>query len=392
MSSASGTQGSGNGSAKRAPALEELWSALQAAGPGLFLMRGTLAVPGAWSARGTDLDVLADRPSDLEAASSLLLSRGFTREWAPEGYRRRFCLRRLGEHLVNVDLYEAPYWGPGLEAVEPARSLSTAHATLLRAVFDKHDLNYFHSRCRIEELPPELQSSVARAAPRGRAGAGFVAAVLLVQRQVRPVPNAIKASVHQRLQRLTHGAPGIEVAVAGPDGSGKTTLVRNLTEGCPLPFEVVYMGGRGWRTALMRRVAGKSGSTIPRHIEQALRRWQGFRASRAGKVVLYERHPHEIEPSSGHPLMLVAARALFATYRRPVDLGVVLTGDTERMFARKGEHSPAHLRMLDERLRRISATYSRELLTFDSTTLAPELITEQVAAALIARYQRLNRG
>jgi hypothetical protein len=381
-----------NGSVKVAPALGELWGALQAAGPGLFLMRGTGELPGAWSARGTDLDVLADHTSDLEAASALLLGRGFTREWAPEGYRRRFCLRRLGAHLVNVDLYEAPYWGPGLTAAEPARSLSGAYATLLRAVFDKHDLSYFHSRFRIEELPADLQAAVARAAPRGRAGAGFVAAVLLVQQRVRPVPSAIKASLQQRLMRFTHGAPGIEVAVVGPDGSGKTTLVRNLTEACPLPFEVVYMGGRGWRTALMRRVAGKSGSTIPRHIEQALRRWQGFRASRAGKVVLYERHPHEIEPTSGHPLMLVAARALFATYRRPVDLGIVLTGDTDLMFARKGEHSPAHLRMLDERLRRISASYSRELLTFDSTALAPELITAQVSEALIARYQRLNQG
>lgn len=389
MSSSTGTAGSG--SAKRAPELKELWTALQAVGPGLFLMRGTSELPGAWSARGTDLDVLADQGSDLEAASALLLARGFTREWAPEGYRRRFCLRRLGSYLVNVDLYEAPYWGPGLVASAPARSLSTAHAALLRAVFDKHDLSYFHARCRIEELPTELQHAVRHAA-RGRAGAGFVAAVLLVQQLVRPVPSAIKASLNQRLLRFTHGSPGLEVAVAGPDGSGKTTLVRNLTEGCPLPFEVVYMGGRGWRTSLMRRVAGKPGSTIPRHIEQALRRLQGFRASRAGKVVLYERHPHEIEPTSGHPLMLAAARALFATYRRPVDLGIVLTGDTDRMFARKGEHSPAHLRMLDERLRRISASYSRELLTFDSTKEAPELITEQVAAALIARYQRLNRG
>lgn len=390
MSSSNGSPDSG--STKQAPELNELWTALQAAGPALFLMRGTSELPGAWSARGTDLDVLADEARDLEGASALLLARGFTREWAPEGYRRRFCLRRLGAHLVNVDLYEAPYWGPGLVAPQPARSLSRAQAALLRAVFDKHDLSYFHARCGIEELPAEIQHVVARAAPRGRAGAGFVAAALLVQKQVRPVPSAIRASLNQRLLRFTQGAPGLEVAVAGPDGSGKTTLVRNLTEGCPLPFEVVYMGGRGWRTSLMRRVAGKSGSTIPRHIEQALRRLQGFRASRAGKVVLYERHPHEIEPTSGHPLMLAAARALFATYRRPVDLGIVLTGDTDRMFARKGEHSPAHLRMLDERLRRISATYSRELLTFDSTKQAPELITEQVAAALIARYQRLNQG
>jgi hypothetical protein len=259
-------------------------------------------------------------------------------------------------------------------------------------VFDKHDLSYFHGRCRLEELPAALQATVGRAAPRGRAGASFVAATLLVQQRVRPVPTALRASLRQRVTRVTHGSPGIEVAVAGPDGSGKTTLVKNLTDSCPLPFEVVYMGGRGWRTAIMRRMAGKSGSTIPRHVEQAMRRWQGYRASRAGKVVLYERHPHEIEPTSGHPLMLAAARALFATYRRPVDLGIVLTGDTDRMFARKGEHSPAHLRMLDERLRRIAASYSRELLTFDSTTQAPEVITEQVAAALIARYQQLNQG
>jgi hypothetical protein len=376
---------------RMAPPLKELWTSLRIAVPSLFLMRGTAEVPGAWSARGTDLDVLADGDGCADDVERTLLAQGFHLEWSPEPYRRRFCLRQLGSYVVNVDVYEAALWGPGFASNRTARELSCAEATLLRSVFDKHDLVYFSQRGQVAELPAAWQELI-RGAPPGRAGAAWVATGLLLRGDVHPLRGVLETSLLHRLDRLVSGAPGLEVAVAGPDGSGKTTLVETLTAACPLPFRVVYMGGRDWRTPLMRRMAGKSGSTILRHVEQALRRLEGWRAARQGKVVLYERHPHEIEPTSGHPLMLLAAHALFATYRRPVDLAIVLTGNTDLMFARKGEHTPAHLRMLDERLRRVAARYSREVLTYDSTELPPTAVSRSVAEELIARYQRLNRG
>jgi hypothetical protein len=378
---------------RAAPDLEKLWAELSAAAPRLFLMRGTSKVPGAWSARGTDLDVLADDPDTLDAATTFLTSLGFVREWAPEAYLRRYCLRRPGSHLANVDLYEAALWGPGVAAQRPARQLSASEAALLRAVFDKHDLAYFRARARSEELPPQLGHLVAGAQPNGRSGAAYVAAGLLLTRQVRLMPDVIRATLARRFARFhSRGSVGLEVAVVGPDGSGKTTLVRGLTELCPLPFEVVYMGGKDWRLGFMRRVAGKRGSTIPRHLEQALRRLHGWRAARAGRIALYERHPHELEPGAGHPLMRVIASGLFATYSRPVDMAFVLSGDVEVMFARKGEHSPEALRRLDERARVISEKYSREYEVLDSTVLSSDDLTAHVASLLIEKYQRLNHG
>ena len=155
---------------RSSPELERLWSDLRNAVPGLFLMRGTRQVPGAWSARGTDLDVLADQKSLVEAAEMFLRSLGFVQEWAPESYRRRYCLRRLGSHLANVDLYEAALWGPGFAAITPTRSLTAAEAALFRAIFDKHDLSYFRSRAKTEDLPNELARLLPSTLPEGRAG------------------------------------------------------------------------------------------------------------------------------------------------------------------------------------------------------------------------------
>lgn len=377
---------------KASAGLERLWADLSRAAPGLFLMRGTAEVPGAWSARGTDLDVLADDPEVLRSAEAFLVSRGFALEWAPESYRRRYCLRQLGAHLANIDLYEQALWGPGIAARSPARTLTAAEAALLRAVFDKHDLSYFRSRARVEDLPSTLSRLVSSARLSGRAGAAVVAVSLLTTGYVEPVPAAVKATLQRRFERWSsRNAAGLEVAVVGPDGSGKSTLVRALTDSCPLPFEVVYMGGKDWKLGLMRRAAGKRGSTIPRHIEQALRRLHGWRASRAGRIVLYERHPHDLEPGRGNPLMRVIASGLFATYSRPVDFSFVLSGDVDVMFARKGEHSPEVLRRFDARARRVSEKYSREWLILDSTELSPEVLTERVATILIDRYQRLNQ-
>lgn len=374
--------------------LVELWQDLSAAVPGLEVLRGTTQVPGRWSSGGGDLDLHA--PGHLlEAAHEHLEQAGFRREFAAQSYRRRMVRRRLGVWPTTIDLYAEPLFGAGFASVDGAAT-AAPEAALMRAVFDKHDLSYFLERHRPDDLGMVWRSASGRlAGPSGSATASLVAARLLAGRVARLRPDVALSSLRMRAARRTRllrEPAGFEVAFVGPDGSGKTTLVAKLMDRVPLPAQTIYMGGKDWQTWLMRKMVGKPGSMIPRHLEQGLRRRRGFFASRRGEVVMYERHPHETEPKEQHPLKRLLARSLFALYGWEVELAVMLTGDPELIFARKGEHDPATLARLDSWLSDMARRQSGEVITLDSTELDPEAIATRVGELLIERYQRRNAG
>lgn len=143
---------------------------------------------------------------------------------------------------------------------------------------------------------------------------------------------------------------GPVVAVLGPDGAGKGTLIRGLKEICPVAVGEVYMGRRPRRAA-----ADSSGEERPslasRILPQsALLLWKAARDMRRltpayakawrGQVVLCDRHP--IEVLAVRPERSKAARRVERFIAGRVipwpDLILVLDAPADQLLKRKREH------------------------------------------------------
>ncbi len=138
---------------------------------------------------------------------------------------------------------------------------------------------------------------------------------------------------------------GLNVALLGPDGAGKSTVVEAVRQNSYLPVRTLYMGLSEERVPL---VAGLR----PRMLRAPvflLFLWGNYLAAlvhRArGRLVIFDRYTYDaLLPPRGRlsPLM-AASRWLRAHLLPPPDLVLVLDVPGAVMFARKGEHDPAHL-------------------------------------------------
>jgi thymidylate kinase len=173
---------------------------------------------------------------------------------------------------------------------------------------------------------------------------------------------------------------GLIVAVMGPDGAGKSTLVTGLPDALGHPSVVIYMGvnpestthslptmrwaqRRGMNGTLLppavarrvRKPAGRNRALselrsavthLHRLADLAYRFRVGRRASRRGTVVIFDRYVYDAridvllgKRSLQHRLY---ARAVTRWFPAP-DLLLVLDAPAEVLFARKREHSVAWL-------------------------------------------------
>jgi hypothetical protein len=217
------------------------------------------------------------------------------------------------------------------------------------------------------------------------------------------------------------------VALIGPDGAGKSSIIRRVTERLPVPVRSIYMGvnlessrlmlpttrlaleakrRRGGRPDMVGASLGGGRPTKPgrrgilREARSGLRlaNWiaeEWFRQGvawahqRRGRVVLFDRHffcDYYANDVAGHRpgrpwTSRVHGAMLERLYPRP-DLVIMLDAPAEVLFARKGEGTVESLERMRRDLLEL-APHVRRFVTVDATQDL-ETVTNDVIEAIMA--------
>lgn len=357
------------------PDLRAAFAALDSTGVAWAVLRGALGQVGG------DVDVLV-READLEAVVPALVATGFVLRRAPEHLPHRLLVRRAStdDGWLVLDLL------PVVEAAGPrSRTLPVLDALLARAVrgddgvvrvadADRDWLALVRSTHRgpssltgVPVLDGPMPAAVDAALGAGQAEAGIAAAAAaldgddsalrgLIERwtpvlKKRPGRLSLDARrVRDALAWRSPGKPGVALAVLGPDGAGKTTLVEGLRDEIPLAVSVRYLGvfRANPQEPLWQRVPG-----VGLGVKLATLRWRSAKAGvdqRRGRVVLYDRHVVDALLRPGKPTFRARVSYSLLLHSCPApDVFVVLDAPGQLMFDRKGEHTPE---ILEERRQR----------------------------------------
>ena len=190
---------------------------------------------------------------------------------------------------------------------------------------------------------------------------------------------------------------GPVIALVGPDGAGKGTMVAELLRRIPVGVTAVYLGGR--RRSAGARAEPSRGSRVaagPRELAFVLRKWlrplstlaRAYPAAWRGHIVVCDRHPLEVLATTPDRSARAAALERFLATRltpRP-DAVVVLDAPAEVLIARKPEHSLGTLEALRASYREVfgpmGATFVDTRMPLESTV---GRVSEAVWSALMVR-------
>src|SRR5207245_9079104 len=168
---------------------------------------------------------------------------------------------------------------------------------------------------------------------------------------LQPEPSSPHTAASKTVMpRRTVRKPGLEVALVGVDGTGKTTVATALYS-LSCPVKVIAMGSAHFRwLPMLQRFFPWPVPRLAIHCERMLRRWLGFCLKCFGWIVIYDRHP--LEQLNTRPSLLKhrVNNSLFPLYGWPVDLTFWLTGDYRQIYERKKEFTPERLHSLDEKI------------------------------------------
>jgi thymidylate kinase len=199
-------------------------------------------------------------------------------------------------------------------------------------------------------------------------------------------------------------AAGVAVAVLGPDGAGKTTLVSALPGALGGDALVVYMGvnrdsqthalptmrwARRWVAPRTRPPARLRRIVTRAHLlfDQAYRVGVGMRARRRGRTVIFDRYLYDAEVDAVVEGRDRREQQVLRWIRRRFpapDLVVLLDAPGHVLLARKGEHDVVRL----DRLRRAYAEIAAEVpavAVIDVRQDAAAVLSEAVAAIEVRR-------
>lgn len=189
---------------------------------------------------------------------------------------------------------------------------------------------------------------------------------------------------------------GPVVALLGPDGAGKGTIIEALRERIPVGLSVVYLGER--------RPRGTSGPRVRARVSalrecafvmyRALRFWslllRGYLAAWSGHIVLCDRHPIEalaIRPRTSRSAAWLE-RVLFGRLMPWPDAVAVLDAPGEVLYARKREHSP---NVLEHQRQRYRDTFVPRGARLISTTNGVEAAISEASALVWAALRERRR-
>lgn len=186
---------------------------------------------------------------------------------------------------------------------------------------------------------------------------------------------------------------GIGVAVLGPDGAGKSTLVQSLPGTLPMQVRTYYGGMYGNRLRALRST-GVPGVAL---VSQLAVSWATYVAAayqrRRGRITLFDRYGYDalLEADNGRSGVKRRLRGMLLGRLAPrPDLVLVLVAKAETLHHRKGEHDPeaiarrrsAYLRLAQQlgtrmRVELIDSTEERSAVRRKATLLIWQALRER---------------
>jgi thymidylate kinase len=201
---------------------------------------------------------------------------------------------------------------------------------------------------------------------------------------------ALAAAALLRDLRGLRDRRGLSVAVIGPDGAGKSTLVEGLSRSLPLPVRVQYMGLTGGRLPKADALRVPGLIFLARVAILWLRYARGAYHRARGGIVLFERYTLDGAVPSG--MRLGPGGRLSRRLQRRVcpipDLVLLLDASGQTLHARSGEYVPPVLESWRAAYDRLRASVP-QLEVIDAERPA-ETVRREAELRIWRRYEELR--
>ncbi len=402
------------------PELANVFRALEDANIGWLHLRGML------DGSDDDVDLLAD-PDRVAALVTVMTTQGFVQRRAPEHSPHLFFLRYLPTEsrwlVLDVLPTLVPAGGGSGELAIVPDLIARSHLDESGVRHPDHTDGIWLMLLRralqrgaagVREWVSESGVSLAKLALFGpvvdaldrHAGTGTAQRFLSTyatseddfNQMMRSVAKALRRTAKPRtrlgrqLRRVrvaipwgAEGRRGVTLAVLGPDGAGKSTLIDRLTSEIPLGVTTHYLGvfRTTEREAFWRKGPGVTlGLKL---VKLRTRSSRGVYSASLGHVALFDRHAVDalLRPGPKTFKSTVSYSLLSKSCAIP-DTFVVLDAPGEVMFARKGEHT---VEILEERRQRYLDLRERypHVEVIDATQTADGVLHD-VSALIWALY------